>query len=160
MTTDDRETHRQIARQIIGGTPGNPGTIPGEQGPGREIAFILEALVHATLANSPAIPPAIPPPPAGRSYLADVTGDSPPELEVAALNQAREFFGDDVALKVSPSYCVGRHRGGGYRGSVMVREVVPSEPPDAEIEDGEATIFHHDEDDAAHWTPPPARGDR
>lgn len=43
-----------------------------------------------------------------RSLLAEAYGDTPEELELAALDEARAFFGDDVRLAVVPNYAVAR----------------------------------------------------
>ncbi|MEW1842650.1 hypothetical protein AB0392_32300 [Nonomuraea angiospora] len=44
------------------------------------------------------------PPLTGRSFCAYVAGNNRIELEEAALREARDFFGDDIALWVSPEY--------------------------------------------------------
>jgi phytoene dehydrogenase-like protein len=42
--------------------------------------------------------------PRGRSFRALVFGDTAPELEQAALDEARAFFGNGTALRVVPDY--------------------------------------------------------
>lgn len=43
-----------------------------------------------------------------RTFLAETYGNTPMELELAALDEARAFFGDDVRLAIVPNYAVAR----------------------------------------------------
>ena len=43
-----------------------------------------------------------------RTLLAETYGDTPEELEFAALDEARAFFGHEVRLAVVPNYAVAR----------------------------------------------------
>jgi dihydroxyacetone kinase len=43
-----------------------------------------------------------------RTFLAETYGDTPTELELAALDEARAFFGEDVRLAIVPNYAVAR----------------------------------------------------
>jgi hypothetical protein len=115
-----RQGHRDIAERILG-SGGSPGTIPGEQGPGKEIAVILEALAHATLANQPN------PPVRGIVYHADVRGPSREALEAAALDMAREFFGTEAKVETVGNYSVVPNVAAGYRATITVREL-PGDP--------------------------------
>ncbi|WP_329521126.1 hypothetical protein [Spirillospora sp. NBC_01491] len=43
-----------------------------------------------------------------RTFLAETYGDSPEELELQALDEARAFFGQAVRLAIVPNYAVAR----------------------------------------------------
>lgn len=69
-----------------------------------------------------------------RTFLAETYGDTPTEMELAALDEARAFFGDDVRLAIVPNYAVARPQsspmveraaelGKKYRALVRVRVV-------------------------------------
>lgn len=69
-----------------------------------------------------------------RTFLAEAYGDTPEELELAALDEARTFFGNEVRLAIQPDYAVARpqstgtaakaaERGKKYRALVRVRIV-------------------------------------
>lgn len=69
-----------------------------------------------------------------RTFLAEAYGDTPEELELAALDEARAFFGDRVRLAIVPDYATARPQspktatratelGKTYRALVRVRVV-------------------------------------
>lgn len=69
-----------------------------------------------------------------RTFLAETYGDTPTEMELAALDEARAFFGDEVDLRIVPNYAVARPQspptmeraaelGKKYRALVRVRVV-------------------------------------
>ena len=43
-----------------------------------------------------------------RTFLAETYGDTPEELELAALDEARAFFGHEVRLAIVANYAVAR----------------------------------------------------
>lgn len=71
------------------------------------------------------------PPKYGRTYVANVVGDSPEELEAEAMREAEEAFGYDADLELSRDYDFWRNDRRDwpatvkkYRGIVSVREVL------------------------------------
>lgn len=63
-----------------------------------------------------------------RGYAADVFGSDPESLERQALNEAKDFFGDDVRLWLNPAYVAQDASGVGYRARIYVYEVAGETP--------------------------------
>ncbi|MCF6467436.1 hypothetical protein FAF44_03275 [Nonomuraea sp. MG754425] len=63
----------------------------------------------------------------GRGYAANVFGQDPTSMERTALNEAKDFFGDDVRLWLDPTYVAQDASGVGYRATIYVHEVVGDE---------------------------------
>ena len=71
--------------------------------------------------------------PAGREVSVFVFGDTADELELAALDEARPFFGDTVQLRVVPDYTAhqvlpngalaARAAGKRYQANMLVRTI-------------------------------------
>ncbi len=61
----------------------------------------------------------------GRRIMVDATGDTANEIELAALDEARQVFGEDVKLAVDRDYGVtpnGNGNGKKYRATVWISE--------------------------------------
>lgn len=73
--------------------------------------------------------------PYGRGLVVTVAGDSPHELEQAALRQATEFFGPGAELDVNTTYTAhpardsADNQGKAYRTRITVREVARAGRP-------------------------------
>ena len=75
--------------------------------------------------------------PAGREVEVFVFGDNADEIELAALDEARPFFGDTAHLTVVPAYkamavrpegsLAARAGGKKYQATVIVRTIEPGE---------------------------------
>jgi hypothetical protein len=63
----------------------------------------------------------------GRLMQVEARGDTANEIELAALDEARQFFGEDVRLKVQGNYNITGNStpdGKKYRATVWIQETV------------------------------------